>query len=412
MDQKGGDYHAQEAGHWIVGEIATPMSLYPQYRQSRSSWGLDVLGTVVVELEARDGTTGFGVSTGGSVASWIILHHLSRFIVGQSPWDIEKMWDQMYRATLYYGRKGIVMNAISALDLALWDLLGHIRQEPVYAMLGGSVREEILCYTTGPWPDVAKTLGFIGGKLPLPYGSASGDDGLKKNLALFRQAREEVGDDFWLMADCWMALDLPYAVELARRLAPYHLKWIEECFPPDDIWSYQSLKQALSSQILVSTGEHEATRWGFRQLLETHATDFIQPDVSWCGGITELIKIADLADAFGAWVIPHGSSVYSYHFVLTGCFCPSPRKGGIGVSVVMRYMSPAWQNLQSHGQILDKADVTRLSPLGYDHINRVGRDSFTLPEDIAHGDYRRLPTMSRSLSINWIAYRGFSFHYY
>ncbi|MCL5015398.1 MAG: L-rhamnonate dehydratase [Firmicutes bacterium] len=315
--REGSDYHAQEAGHWIVGEIATPMSRYPEYRQSRSSWGLDVLGTVVVEVEASDGTTGFGVSTGGPLAAWIVSHHLSRFIVGQSPWNIEKMWDQMYRATLYYGRKGIVLNAISAVDLALWDLLGHIRQEPVYAMLGGAVKEEIPCYATGPRPDVAKAFGFIGGKLPLPYGPASGDEGLERNVALFRQAREQVGEEFWLMADCWMALDLPYAVELSRRLAPYHLKWIEECFPPDDFWAYQSFRKILGSQILVSTGEHEATRWGFKQLLESRAADFIQPDVSWCGGITELTKIADLADAFGVWVIPHGSSVYSYHFVMT-----------------------------------------------------------------------------------------------
>ncbi|MCY0865070.1 MAG: L-rhamnonate dehydratase, partial [Sulfobacillus sp.] len=159
----GGDYHAQKDDHWIVQEIATPMSIYPPYRATRSSWGLNVLGTVVVELETRDGTRGFGVSTGGAPAAWIIQHHLARFVRGQSPWNVEKIWDQMYRATLYYGRKGLVMNAISAIDLALWDLLGHLRQEPVYAMLGGAVRDDIVFYATGPRPDVAKDLGFIGG---------------------------------------------------------------------------------------------------------------------------------------------------------------------------------------------------------------------------------------------------------
>lgn len=317
LSQAGGDYHAQNTDHWIVGEIATPMSIYPQYRSRRSSWGIDVLGTIVVEIEASDGSIGFGVSTGGQIASWIIEHHLSRFIVGQSPWNIEMMWDQMYRSTLYYGRKGVVMNAISAIDLALWDLLGHIRQEPVYAMLGGAVRDSLQFYATGPRPDVAKTLGFIGGKLPLQYGPASGEEGLRKNISAVREAREHVGDDFWLMLDCWMALDLPYAIQLAEAMMPYHVKWIEECFPPDDIWSYQALRQVLNRKMLVSTGEHEATRWGFRLLLDNAAADFIQPDVTWCGGITELVKIADVAESHGVWVIPHGSSVYSYHFVIT-----------------------------------------------------------------------------------------------
>lgn len=313
----GGDYHDQDQSHWIVGEIATPMSLYPQYRSTRSSWGINVLGTVVVEIEAGDGTMGFGVTTGGWPAAWIIKEHLSRFLIGQTVTDTERMWDQMYRATIYYGRKGLVMNAISAVDLALWDLLGHLRQEPVYALIGGPVRDAIQFYATGPRPDLAQGLGFIGGKLPLQYGPASGETGLQKNIEQFRTMRERVGEDFWLMVDCWMALDVPYAAQLAEGLAPYHPKWLEECFPPDDIWAYQAFRRQLGRRILVSTGEHEATRWGFRSLLEAEGADFIQPDVNWCGGLTELLKISALADAHGAWTIPHGSSVYSYHFVVT-----------------------------------------------------------------------------------------------
>ncbi len=313
----GGDYHDQDKNHWIVGEIATPMSLYPEYRATRSSWGINVLGTVVVEIEAGDGTIGFGVTTGGIPAAWIIKEHLSRFLIGQTVTDTERMWDQMYRATIYYGRKGLVMNAISAVDLALWDLLGHLRQETVYALIGGPVRDEIQFYATGPRPDLAQGLGFIGGKLPLQYGPASGAVGLKKNIDQFRTMRERVGDDFWLMMDCWMALDVPYAIQLAQGLEPYHPKWLEECFPPDDIWAYQAFREQLGRRILVSTGEHEATRWGFRSLLEAEGADFIQPDVNWCGGLTELLKISALADAHGAWTVPHGSSVYSYHFVIT-----------------------------------------------------------------------------------------------
>ncbi|MCY0898640.1 MAG: L-rhamnonate dehydratase [Firmicutes bacterium] len=317
VGEGGGDYHAQGQHHWIVQEIATPMSQYPPYQKTRTSWGINVLGTLVVEIETRSGVVGFGVSTGGPPAAWIVEQHLSRFLIGQRPWDVEKLWDQMFRATLFYGRKGLVMNAISAVDLALWDTLGRLRQEPVYAMIGGPVRDRLRFYATGPRPDLAQSMGFIGGKLPLRYGPASGDEGLRANVEEFRRMRERVGDDFWLMYDCWMALDLPYATRLADALSEYRPRWIEECFPPDDIWAYQSLVNHVNGQMLVSTGEHEATRWGFRLLLESHAADFIQPDVTWCGGLTELLKISALADTYGAWVIPHGSSVYSYHFVIT-----------------------------------------------------------------------------------------------
>jgi L-rhamnonate dehydratase len=313
----GADYHDQDAGHWIDDHIATPMSVYPEYRQSRQSFGLNVLGTLVVEIEADDGTVGFAVTTAGELGAFIVEKHLARFVEGARVTDIEKIWDQMYRSTLFYGRKGVVLNAISAVDLALYDLLGKIRQEPVYALLGGPVRDELTMYATGARPDVAKKLGFIGGKMPLHHGPAEGEEGLRKNLEMIRDMREKVGDDFWLMLDCWMSLDLEYATRLAHGAAEYNLKWIEEALPPDDYWGYAKLKKQVPPQMLVTTGEHEATRWGFKLLLDMDCADILQPDVGWCGGITELLKISAMADANGALVIPHGSSVYSYHFVIT-----------------------------------------------------------------------------------------------
>lgn len=312
----GADYADQQSSHWINQHIAAPMSVYPEYRETRHSFGLNVLGTLVVEIEADDGTIGFALSTGGDVGAFIVEKHLSRFLEGSRVTDIERMWDQMYRSTVFYGRRGIVLNAISAVDLALYDLLGRIRQEPVFALLGGAVRDEIEFYATGPRPDLAQKFGFIGGKMPLQYSPAEGAEGMRKNLAMIRRMREAVGDDFWLMLDCWMSLDVDYATRIAHGAAPYGLRWIEEALLPDDYWGYAALKRQVPPGVLVATGEHEATRWGFRQLLET-GVDVVQPDVGWCGGITELIKISALADAHGALVIPHGSSVYSYHFVVT-----------------------------------------------------------------------------------------------
>ena len=314
----GADYHDQGAGHWIDDHIATPMARYPEYRQSRQSFGINVLGTLVVELEADDGTIGFAVTTGGEPAAFIVEKHLSRFLIGRSPAEYEKIWDQMYLSTQFYGRKGLVVNAISGVDLALWDLLGKLRGEPVYHMLGGAVRDELQFYATGARPDIAKQLGFIGGKLPLHHGPAEGIEGLHRNIADLAEMRSRCGDDVWLMLDCWMSLDLDYATRLAHRAwDECGLKWIEEALSPDDYWGYAALKKAAPPGLLVTTGEHEATRWGFRMLMDMDCCDIIQPDVGWCGGVTELIKIANLADAHGKMMVPHGSSVYSYHFVIT-----------------------------------------------------------------------------------------------
>src|SRR5688572_9178507 len=122
------------------------MAKYPAYRQSRQSFGVNVLGTLIVELEASDGAVGFGVTTGGDPGAWIVEKHLARFLEGAPITDIERIWDQMYLSTLHYGRKGLVVNAISGVDLALWDLLGKWRDEPVYQMLGGPVRDELIFY--------------------------------------------------------------------------------------------------------------------------------------------------------------------------------------------------------------------------------------------------------------------------
>ncbi|KQM18517.1 L-rhamnonate dehydratase [Sphingomonas sp. Leaf24] len=313
----GADYHDQQGYHWIDDHIATPMSRYPEYRQSRQSFGINVLGTLIVEIEAEDGTIGFAVTTGGEPACFIVERHLARFLEGRSPTEYEKIWDQMYFSTQYYGRKGLVVNAISGVDLALWDLLGKLRDEPVYQMLGGAVRDELQFYATGARPDLAKDLGFIGGKMPLHHGPAEGVEGLKKNIAELAEMRSRVGPDFWLMWDCWMALDVDYATRLAHAAHDHGLKWIEEAISPDDYWGYAELKRNVPRGMLVTTGEHEATRWGFRMLLEMDCCDIIQPDVGWCGGVTELLKISALADARGKLVVPHGSSVYSYHFVVT-----------------------------------------------------------------------------------------------
>jgi L-rhamnonate dehydratase len=229
----------------------------------------------------------------------------------------------MWRATINYGRKGLPLQAISAVDLAIWDLLGHIRNEPVYALLGGKARDRLPCYCTSARPDISKELGFVGAKIPCPYGPSAGDEGLRKNVEFFKGWREKVGPDFPLSLDCYMALSVPYAIKLAKALQPYNLKWMEEFLPPDDYAGYAQVKDALKDTgILLTTAEHEYTRYGFRQLIESKCVDILQPDVTWIGGMTEARRVVAMAAAYDIMVIPHGSAAYSYHLQYAFKNCP------------------------------------------------------------------------------------------
>eukprot|EP00731_Ephydatia_muelleri_P036116 Em0202g6a len=298
---QGADCHDVEDKHWINGHpvpIANPMSCYPLYQAHRKSWGINALGSIIVEVECEDGT------------------------VGLDPRNVELIWDQMFKGTLNYGRKGLPIQAISAVDLALWDALGKIRREPVYALLGGKTRDRLPVYCTTARPDIAQKHGFVAAKIPCAFGPSHGDEGLAKNVEIFRGFREQVGPDFPLMLDCYMALSVSYATRLANALQPYNLKWIEECMPPDDYIGYSELHRNLAGSCLLTTGEHEYTRYGFRVLLEQRCADILQPDITWVGGITEARRIVAMAASHDTMVIPHGSSVYSYHLQYAFPNCP------------------------------------------------------------------------------------------
>lgn len=314
---EGGEYHDRPAGHWLVDTlIANPMSKYPEYKQSRTSWGIGVLGSVVVEIETAGGLVGVATGLGGAAACFLVERHFRRFLLGADPRDIARIWDQMFRASLPYGRKGLALAALSVVDLALWDLLGLLRDEPVYKLIGGATREAIAVYQTGSRADAAQALGFFGAKVPLPHGPADGPAGLRANVEFLRGHREAVGPDYPLMVDCYMALDVPYAIDLAKAVEPLGLYWIEEVLAPDDNDGYRRLKQAMPA-VRWTTGEHEYSRYGFRQLIADRCVDIIQPDVMWLGGLTELLRVSAMAAAYDIAVVPHGSGPYSYHFVIS-----------------------------------------------------------------------------------------------
>lgn len=323
---QGADCHDVAKEHWInggMGPISNPMSGYEQYAQTRTSWGINALGSVVAEVESDDGKIGIGITIGGEPAAFIIEKHLSRFVEGEDPRNVEAMWDKMFRATVNYGRKGLPIQAISAVDLAIWDLLGHIRNEPVYAMLGGKAHDRLPVYCTTARPDIAKKLGFVGAKIPCPYAPTAGDEGFRKNVEFFKGWREKVGPDFPLSLDCYMSLTVPYAIKLAKALEPYNLKWMEEFLQPDDYAGYEKVAKALiDSPVMLTTAEHEYSRYGFKEIIDRKAVDIIQPDITWMGGMTEARRVVALAASHDILCIPHGSSVYSYHLQYAFRNCP------------------------------------------------------------------------------------------
>jgi len=165
-------------------------------------------------------------------------------------------------------------------------------------------------------------MGFHGVKLPCRFGPADGTEGLKKNIADIALAREQVGPDFPLRLDCYMSMTVPYAIELVKAASPYNLLWVEECLPPDDYDGYTALKAAIGNICLLTTGEHEYTRYGFRELIARKCADILQPDINWVGGLTEARRIVAMAAAYDIPVIPHGSSVFSYHLQSAFTNCP------------------------------------------------------------------------------------------
>jgi L-rhamnonate dehydratase len=304
-----------DAQHWLVDSlISNPMSGYEKYRAKRSSWGIGVLGSLVVEIETEEGLVGVATGSGGDPAAWLIRNHFARFLVGEDARNINRIWDEMYRASLPYGRKGLPLMAISAVDLALWDLNGKVRKEPVYNLIGGRTREEIVLYCTGPRSDAIKAMGFWGAKVPLPHSPFEGREGLEKNVAFLRAHRDAVGPDFPLMVDCYMSLNVSYAIELAEACRPLNINWWEEVLSPDDVEGYRQIRQAHPT-LKWTTGEHEYSRYGFRRLVEERLLDILQPDVMWVGGLTELLRIAAHASAYDQLIVPHGSGPYSYHFI-------------------------------------------------------------------------------------------------
>jgi L-alanine-DL-glutamate epimerase-like enolase superfamily enzyme len=275
---------------------------------------------LVVRIHTDEGITGIGEVDSSpelvqalvqAPSSHAVAVSLRDVLIGEDPMDVERLWQKMYRGLIYFGRRGIAIHAISGLDIALWDIKGKALGKPVFELLGTAHRDRVRAYASMLMPDTTdevteailalKEQNFTAVKLGWgPLGKDS-----KQDVALAAAAKEAAGDGVEIMIDSGLGYvaDAKRAIEVAREYEQIGIYWLEEPFEPDEYEAYAELADAVD--IRVTAGEQDSTWWGFRELIDRAHVDLVQPDVTRCGGITETLRIAELAYSQGKETVPH-----------------------------------------------------------------------------------------------------------
>ena len=304
---------------------------------------------IIAIIKTDAGTTGFGMGAGGSAAVEIISGHLRHLLVGTNPLRVEQLWDQMYSSALFYGRRGIFAMALSAVDNALWDIAGKHAGRPVNQLVGGMARERIAVYQTAGSVADGKARGIRNFKIPMQVGPLTPPRNLDRAVQRVFDARATLGPDGRLMTDCVSRTGtVNWAVGFAERLRPADLYFMEELLSPDDVFGYAELNRRIGSRgpgwTCVACGEHEYTEHGFDVLIRLHAADVLQPDMTWCGGLTAGIRIARLVERAGLEIVPHrGGSLWGMPIALTAPSCSMAESFPAG-SELLDAMTPRFEN--------------------------------------------------------------------
>ncbi|MCK1349590.1 mandelate racemase/muconate lactonizing enzyme family protein [Bradyrhizobium sp. CW7] len=270
----------------------------------------DTRAAMLVEIETDQGLVGWGECYGPARITAAVVDNVAAWLIGKDPLPTEYLWQMIYAGLRDHGPKGVIIQGLSGIDIALWDIKGKYFGVPVQQLLGGAQRTELVAYATGllrrqvddPACYLAEEAagyaaeGFSAVKLKVGFGE-------EEDMAATRLVREAIGPAVKLMIDANHAYDSVAAIRLGRAIEQYDVAWFEEPVPPEDIAGYQNVRTLLP--IPVAGGECEFTRFGFRELFVSRALDIAQPDVCAAGGLSECKKIADMAEAFGVRYNPH-----------------------------------------------------------------------------------------------------------
>jgi D-galactarolactone cycloisomerase len=286
--------------------LAAPLSQPFAYARA---W-YDTRTAMLVEIETDSGLVGWGECYGPARVNSAVVKDIAPWLIGEDPLRTDHLWQSVYARLRDHGQKGVVIQGLSGIDIALWDIKGKHFGVPAHRLLGGPLRTEVRAYATGLYRrksgDPGKYLaeeaasyvaeGFGAVKLKVGFG-------IEEDAAMARAVRAAIGRDVALMVDANHAYDAVAAIRLGRMIEELDIGWFEEPVLPEDIAGYRAVKAAIT--IPVAGGECEFTRFGFRDLLASRAIDIVQPDTCAAGGLSECKKIADMAEAFSVRYNPH-----------------------------------------------------------------------------------------------------------
>jgi D-galactarolactone cycloisomerase len=288
--------------HVLEAALSQPFSYSRAWYSTRTS--------MIVEIVTDQGLVGWGECYGPARINAAVVASMKPLLVGEDPMRSEWLWQEIYARFRDHGQKGSIIQGLSGIDIALWDLKGKFLGQPVHRLMGGPIRSEVNAYATGLYrretgvPDQYlaeeaagyRQEGFAAVKLKVGYGVA-------EDARVTRAVREAIGPDLGLMVDANHAYDVVSAIRLGRAIEELDIGWFEEPVVPEDVAGHRELRAAL--RIPIASGECEFTRFGFRELITTRAVDILQPDTCSAGGLSECKKIADMAAAYGLRYAPH-----------------------------------------------------------------------------------------------------------
>ncbi len=302
-----------------ITKVETIYLRLPEVKEQCDS-GQDAL---LVRVETDAGITGIGEVDSNPMAvkgaidgpfSHTTACGLAQLVIGEDPFETEKIWHKMYRGNIYGGRRGAAFHAMSGIDIALWDIKGKALGQPVWKLLGGGFHKKIRCYASslfGPTPKATRELAkrYAGqGFTAVKFGWDPMGQDEKTDIALVREARKGMGGDVDLLIDAGLVWDAKTAIQRARAFADHNIFWLEEPLRPDDYEGYRKLSEA--THIRIAAGEEESGRAMFIDLMDKGRVDVVQVDLTRCGGFTEAMKIAALAWDRGLPVANHGFTTY------------------------------------------------------------------------------------------------------